>query len=246
MLSNTELADRFMDRISEKIVGELRKSMVQALETELQKNITRSLMQGEFYRTMNAELQDGLKQIYQEIAQAKKEDGQPATLIGDEAKTSALISEASDQLDEILTATEQAAVQVMDIVENQMELQGEMTTILERFRSGGARAADVNALIATNQRLSEDFMRIMTALSFQDLTGQRIKKIITAIKQVERITMNLFVSTGLKIKGLSEDPDKDILTLDTEAKQKVSELKGPQSESNQQDVDDLLAQLGLD
>lgn len=245
MLSNTELADRFIERVVERISDDLRKSMAQALEKELQKNIKRSLMQGEFHRTLNAELQDGLKQIYKEIAQAKKVDGK-LPLGVTETQTAALISEASDQLDEILKATEQAAVQVMDIVENQMELQAEMTEILERFRSGGARAADVNALINTNQRLNEDFMRIMTALSFQDLTGQRIKKIITAIQQVERITMELFVTTGLKIKGLSEHPDKDIRTLETEAMQKVSELKGPQTSANQKDVDDLLAQLGLD
>ncbi|PTN35026.1 protein phosphatase CheZ [Desulfonatronum sp. SC1] len=243
MLSNDEMADRVMDRIAARISEELRGTMVQALERELQKNISRSLMQGEFYRTLNAELQDGLKQIYKEIAEAKKYDGQ-APIVG--GQTSALISEASDQLDEILKATEQAAVQVMDIVENQMELQAEMTATLERFRSGGARAADVNSLIATNQRLSEDFMRIMTALSFQDLTGQRIKKIITAIKQVERITTELFVATGLKIKGIDENPEKDFQALNTEAKQKASELKGPQTTTNQNDVDDLLAQLGLD
>ncbi|GAB6057750.1 protein phosphatase CheZ [Desulfonatronum parangueonense] len=246
MLNNNELIDRVMDRISGKIAEELRKSMVQALEAELKQNITRAMMQGEFYRIMNSELQDGLKQIYKEISHAKKHDGQSLSTADDGSQTSSLISEASDQLDEILIATEQAAVQVMDIVENQMELQAEMTAILERFRSGGARAADVNALIATNQQLSDDFMRIMTALSFQDLTGQRIKKIIAAIKQVERITLDLFVSTGLKIKGLNEDPNRDIQTLNTEAQQKVSELKGPQTDANQQDVDDLLAQLGLD
>lgn len=245
MISNTELADRFTDRIAERLSGDLHRSMVQAMERELQKNINRSLMQGEFYRTLNEELQNGLKQIYKEIAQAKKNDGL-APLAMDEGQTSALILEASDQLDEILKATEQAAVQVMDIVENQMELQAEMTTILERLRSGGARAADVNALIATNQRLNADFLRIMTALSFQDLTGQRIKRIITAIKQVERITTELFVVTGLQIKGLDEDPDKDLQTLNTEAKQKASELKGPQTSTSQCDVDDLLAQLGLD
>ncbi|WP_045222239.1 protein phosphatase CheZ [Desulfonatronum thioautotrophicum] len=244
MLSNTELSERFVDRIADRLSGELRRSMAQALEKELQKNISRSLMQGEFYRTLNGELQDGLKQIYREIAQAKKLDGQASPL--DDGHASALISEASDQLDEILKATEQAAEQVMDIVENQMELQAEMTAILERFRSGGARAADVNALIATNQRLNEDFMRIMTALSFQDLTGQRIKKIVTAIKQVEQITKELFVTTGLKIKGLNEDPDRDLRTLHTETRQKASELKGPQTTTNQNDVDDLLAQLGLD
>jgi len=235
-----------MEKISDQIAQDLKKALIEAMEKEIRQNISRALMQGEFYKTMNNELQNGLKQIYKEIAEAKKHDGPGMPVADGETQASVLISEASDQLDEILKTTEQAAVQVMDIVENQMELQGKMTEILERLRSGGARAVDVNALLATNQQLNNDFMRIMTALSFQDLTGQRIKKIITAIKQVERITMDLFVSTGLKIKGLDENPEKGIEALDNEAKQKVSNLKGPQDATNQADVDDLLAELGLD
>lgn len=245
MLSNAEMIDRFMDKISNRIATDIRQSIVQALEREIRENVSRALMQGEFYKTMNMELQDGLKQIYKEISQAKKQEGQDKTRPASQAQTSELISEASDQLDEILKATEQAAVDVMDIVERQMDAQAEMGEMLERFRSGGARGEDVKALIAANQRLSDDLLRIMTALSFQDLTGQRIKKIITAIKQVEQITLDLFLATGLKIKGLDADPDKDIQTLEAETKEKVSTLKGPSSETKQQDVDDLLAQLGL-
>lgn len=245
MISNSEMIERFMERISDKIATDIRQSIVHTLEREIRENISRSLMQGEFYKTMNTELQDGLKQIYKEISQAKKHEGGDAPDSSTQTQTSELISEASDQLDEIVKTTEQAAVEVMDIVEGQMEVQAEMTRILERFRSGGARGDDVNALIAANQRLNSDLLRIMTALSFQDLTGQRIKKIITAIKQVEKITLDLFLTTGLKIKGLVDNPEKDIQVLHAETKEKVSNLKGPSLETNQNDVDDLLAQLGL-
>lgn len=245
MLSNAELIERFMDNISDKIVSDLRQSIVQTLEKEIRQNISRTLMQGEFYKSMNNELQEGLKQIYREISQAKKHEAGEASSFPDQNRTSALISEASDQLDEILKATEQAAVEVMDVVEGQMDAQSGVGTILARMEKGGVEAEDVAALVAANQKLNEDLLRIMTALSFQDLTGQRIKKIIAAIKQVEKITLDLFLSTGLKIKGLAEAPEKDIQTLEAETKQKVSKLKGPQTGTNQQDVDDLLAQLGL-
>ncbi len=245
MLSNSEMIERFMEKISDKIAADIRQSVVQTLEREIRENISRALMQGEFYKTMNAELQDGLKQIYKEISQAKKQNGSEGVSPASPTRTSELISEASDQLDEIMKTTEQAAVEVMDIVEDQMEAQARMADLLERVRKGTAKSSDLDALVNANQQLSNDLMRIMTALSFQDLTGQRIKKIITAIKQVEKITLDLFISTGLKIKGLVETPDKDIQTLEAETKQKVSTLQGPSMETNQQDVDDLLAQLGL-
>lgn len=159
--------------------------------------------------------------------------------------TTELISEASDQLDEILKATEEAAVEVMDIVEGQMDAQAEMSMVISKIQSGEAGSEELAMLATANQRLSEDLLKIMTALSFQDLTGQRIKRIVSAIKQVEKITLDLFLTTGLKIKGMDEHPDKDIQTLEAETKQKVSSLQGPSKDTNQKDVDDLLSQLGL-
>ena len=87
---------------------------------------------------------------------------------------------------------------------------------------------------------------VMTTLSFQDLTGQRIKRIIGAIKKVEQIVFDLYLSTGIQLKAREQAPDKPISELKAEATQKVSALKGPQTKTNQGDVDDLLAQLGLD
>ena len=97
-----------------------------------------------------------------------------------------------------------------------------------------------------NAALGDDLMRIMTTLSFQDLTGQRIKRIIEAIKKVEQIVLDLYLSTGLQMKAWAEEPEKDMKVLQAEVKQKVSELKGPQTKVKQGEVDDLLAQLGLD
>lgn len=246
MLSNSELIERFMDKISDRIATDLKQSIVQALEREIRQNISRALMQGEFYKTMNSELQSGLKNIYREISHAKKQEGCDVPSPPDgQTMTTELISEASDQLDEILKATEEAAVEVMDIVEGQMDAQAEMSMVISKIQSGEAGSEELAMLATANQRLSEDLLKIMTALSFQDLTGQRIKRIVSAIKQVEKITLDLFLTTGLKIKGMDEHPDKDIQTLEAETKQKVSSLQGPSKDTNQKDVDDLLSQLGL-
>ena len=161
-------------------------------------------------------------------------------------KTGELFTEASDQLDQILQTTEKATVDIMEIVEKHMELQMDASMQLQELRAGNASPEAINSLIESNNALNQDLMQIMTTLSFQDLTGQRIKKIITALKKVEAITFDLFMSTGLKIKAKEKDPDKDLTQLEAETVQAVSELKGPQTDSRQADVDDLLAQLGMD
>jgi chemotaxis protein CheZ len=54
------------------------------------------------------------------------------------------------------------------------------------------------------------------------------------------------LSTGLMIRQRKEEPEKDIQSLSEEAKTKASDLAGPQEETDQSNVDDLLSSLGLD
>jgi chemotaxis protein CheZ len=87
----------------------------------------------------------------------------------------------------------------------------------------------------------------MVSLSFQDLTGQRIKKIINSIRQIEQIVREVMLSTGLMIRQREVEPEKDFEALSQEARSEAtSKLQGPSEGANQGDVDDLLASLGLD
>ena len=153
----------------------------------------------------------------------------------------------SDQLDAVLQTTEKAAVDIIEIVENLQELQGSVASIVKGFESGGVTKEDREALKEINNTLGNDLSTIMVTLSFQDLTGQRIKIIINSIRQVEKIVREVMLSTGLMIKQRKEEPQRDFESLSEEAKNKAtSTLSGPTADTNQDDVDDLLASLGLD
>ncbi len=246
MLSDEKLIQELMDRVSDQMVENLKASIQVAVEKEISKSLSKALLEGEFYRRINDELQGGLKEIYKEINDAKKANGSVAPTVVVEGDTDELFTEATDQLDEILRTTEQAAVEIMDIVEKLQEMQFTLGAIVDGLNTGGVTKADRLKLEEINNALGQDLMNIMTSLSFQDLTGQRIKRIITAIKAVEKIVLDMVVSTGLKIKAREKAPDKNLDELDAEAKETMSDLKGPQSGSDQTAVDDLLAQMGLD
>lgn len=246
MDANEKFIAALLDKVSDRIATDLRHSVALSVEKEIQRNISRMLLEGEFFRHLSTDLQDGLKRIYKEINTATRQDGTEAPAQVTKERTGELLHETSDQLDQILKTTEEATVQIMDIVERQMETQA---TVAEKLAalSDGEPSSDVLAeMAAANETLGQDLMTIMTALSFQDLTGQRIKRVIEAVKQIESITFELFVSTGLKIKAKEQNPEKDMGQIEAEAKQRVSTLKGPQNESSQADVDDLMAQLGLE
>jgi len=244
MVRDEELIERLLAKIMTEVMPEVRDSISRTIEQEVTKSLSRALLESEFYQRLNEEMRQGLQDIYKEINAAAKIDNGGHTA-SEKCEADQLFQEAAQQLDKILQTTETATTEIMDIVEKHMDLQAESETLLAGLGSNGQTDA-LDRLRQVNGDLGADLMRIMTTLSFQDLTGQRIKRIIEAIKKVEAIVFDLYLSTGIQLKARAEAPDRAIAELEAEAKQKVSALKGPQTKVQQGDVDDLLSQLGLD
>ncbi len=202
------------------------------------------------YKQLSTEMRQGLKNIYQQISSASSDQGTPVS------DTDALFHEASDQLGEVLKATETAAVNIMEIVEKHLDLQTESAALLEAVRSGTAADTQTARLAEINNQLGDDLTTLLTILSFQDITGQRIKKVVEALNKIEKSVVELYVSSGLIMEGAEKNPHKDVQTLQDEARKAVedfrqnrrvsSELKGPHANGfSQNAIDDMLAQLGM-
>lgn len=202
----------------------------------------------ELYKRLSTEMRQGLKKIYSQISLASNMEGEQTP-----EDTDHLFHEASSQLSAVMDATEEATGQIMDVVEKHLDLQLESSAIIAAIQAGTATQEQISRLAAINGDIGTDLTEIMTALSFQDLTGQRIKKVVSALTRIEATVLELYVSSGLVMKGREADPHKNIDVLQSEAKQAVKQLKdpraalkGPQSTSSQANIDDLLSQLGLD
>lgn len=198
----------------------------------------------DIYRQLSAEMRDGLKNIYHQTAEA----------VSHGCPTDALFTEASGQLDEVVKTTEKAAMNIMEIVEKQQDAAQESGRILERFQNGCAEENDVRRLQELNQGLVTDLTTLVTNLSFQDIAGQRIKKVISALGKIEQSVLELYLSSGLMLDAAEKDPARDAADLSAEARKAVreynenrqSQLKGPDNNGcSQGAIDDMLAQLGL-
>ncbi len=244
MVNDDIIVQNMMEKISTDLTESLKESITLAIQKEISKSMSKTLLEGEFYRRINEDLQNGLKDIYQEVAKAKKGPTSSVSVAVD-ANPDDLFNEASDQLDAIMRTTEKATQDIMDIVEKLQEMQFALSAIIKGFESGGVKKEQREELGKINSTLGEDLMNIMTTLSFQDLTGQRIKIIVETIKSVEKIVLDLYMTTGLKIKAREKAPEKTLEELDQVAETQMSELQGPTEGSDQGEVDDLLASLGL-
>lgn len=250
MSKNNEFSRQITEILSQAGSGAIKPEQMQEINRVMQEQANRAAQEKEFHKRLNEDMLSGLHNIYREIAKIS-EQGQAQAGPKSAEEASAVFKEASRQLDEIMTTTYNAADDIMnrsEVIQGNQQLAQKNIEVL---RQAGADPAVLEVLSSTLSENMEAVNSIVTALSFQDLTGQRIKKVVNALSSVHNIVVETYISAGLMLKKTEEQPDKDFETIEKESRQqaeatvKGSDLKGPSLDSSQKDVDDLLAQLGL-
>ncbi|WP_419797464.1 MAG: protein phosphatase CheZ [Terasakiella sp.] len=178
-----------------------------------------STMKGDV-TSADMELYNELESLADYIHSAKAEIAQ---LRPDDVKEKYL-SSASDELDAIVEATADATNNIMDATE-----------IVEEVMAGLEPEI--------SDKLMEATTKIYEACTFQDITGQRITKVVNALKHIEEkidALVDAFGSEIEKFKAENPDPDEDTPKEITDE----DLLEGPQLEGqgrSQEDIDALLA-----
>ncbi len=138
----------------------------------------------------------------------------------------------SEQLDEIIHATEGATNTIMESCEGIDTLMGE------------ARGHCTDPVLgAVIEGVTERVNAIFEACSFQDITGQRISKVVNSLKFVEERIAAIVVTWG------KEELTKVVVEIKEEPDEYKRYLHGPQLPGqgiDQTKVDELLAQSEID
>lgn len=128
--------------------------------------------------------------------------------------------EASSQLTSVTGDLENAANNIMTILEGIMTGHEKADGLLKRLSEWtgsveeGRRAegaAIIAGLESIQARTKSDIMEIFSGMSFQDLTGQKLKKIISSLAVVETRILGLALDFGLNDRIAPQDRT-DILT----------------------------------
>lgn len=134
------------------------------------------------------------------------------------------VPNAIDRLQFVIDKTEEAAVKTMGIVEKHLL---EMDELSARIRKLDGPDDAVKYLRDFKNRLEDDLTEIITTQSFQDITGQTIKKVILLVEEIEKELVGMVAAFGVKIDA------------GPMAKEAVHEMV------SQSDVDDLLKDFGF-
>jgi len=145
-------------------IENVRKKMDNVVEVSAVTSIVGEVMgtfEGDF-DLQESHFQDELRDLLNHIEQTKADlvEIRPKHLSENK------IPEASDQLDHVLLATEEAASRIMDSAEELSEL-----------------AATMDG--ETGEKLMAISTHIFEASSFQDITGQRVTKVVNTLKYLE-------------------------------------------------------------
>ena len=257
MFEQQKVVDQAMEGISgllheyaktTNISDDAQKALLVFVRATLSASLANALKESELYRHINTEMRQGLQNIYKTITSvAGPDEG-----CGTREDTGKLFCEATEQLNEVMATTLEAAESIMAELERLQDLLQDTAENLQTIKKTSDSEA-VDILIDRVTVFEDSLTRIMTALSFQDLTGQRLKKVVTALGDIQNSIFDMYVSSGLMLKTREEMPEKDVEEIAAESKRRMdeikdgqgSELKGPSRNSNQADVDSLLADLGL-
>jgi chemotaxis protein CheZ len=253
MSRKKSLSRQIIDILKQPGFAELSPDLLQTIHTVLREYAAAENKELYIQKRINENMLDGLNNIYKEIAKISGSGSEKKVAGATDGQLGAaeLFKEASRQLDEIMVTTYNAADDIMNKAEF---IQGNQFVALQHvssLRASSARPEVVDALEEAVKQNMEAISAIITDLSFQDLTGQRIKKVVNALSAVHQMVVETYVSAGLMLKKTEEEPEKDFETIaleshtQAEATIKNSELKGPVLNSSQAEVDNLLARLGL-
>ena len=203
------------------------------------------------------EEQDGANQFFDRLGHIVRQLHDSLRELGYDRSLSDIateVTDATDRLEYIATLTEQAANKVLNSIDEAMPVQDQLIArakdVDERWAAlfDGKLNVDqfkllahdsrgfATAVVESGEAEKARLMQIMMAQDFQDITGQIIKKVVNITQKLERELAQLLVDNA---------PQK----VREKEKEKVVDLLAgpavPASAMAQNDVDDLLADLGF-
>jgi chemotaxis protein CheZ len=230
MITEDAIVDQLTERVSGRVTSVVKETLSEIVQQEISIALAKALDHGQFYRTMNEEVIESIGTIYSEIKSVK------SSLNADSSTESlSLLNESDSILDGIIKATEHATLKILDYLENMQQELNDLRSIIE---PGGPAAASGNL-----DRLERVILNVMTELSFQDLTGQQVKRVIQSLKKVEDIVFNVYVTSAVLKKSKEQSPEQGIAEIREKVKGLIDDAKGNKTAIDQEGVDSILAQL---
>jgi chemotaxis protein CheZ len=232
MITEMDIVEQLTQSVTGRVSLVIKESLSEIVQQEVSKALAKALSEGQFYRSMNSDVIEGIENIYSEISSVKK-----SLSVGCSKESLDLLSETDSVLDGIVKATEKATLNILDYLETMQEELSQIRKALDTNELGHSRE--------NLDHLDSLLLDTMTELSFQDLTGQQIRRVVQSLKKVEEVVFDVYMTSEIMKKSKEQSPEKGVDELRERAKDLVIDAKSRKVGIDQDGVDSLLEQLGL-
>ena len=256
------MKDHMRDKLAEIVNNKLSSDQLKELEDFFRQAFSNSLGDDDFFKSFAYEMTGELKDLAVLVIDFKNDMRSKIKPEITDIATK-FIPQATDQLEAIIETTEEAANKIMDNLETMQGQTEKIKDIFTSLKDGELQLPEgekicidsrtieaVLPLVSYMESNAQNYMSLISdsfvQMSFQDLTGQRIKRIITLVSQMEGKLKDMLVAFGIKLTKHEKNPDITNEELQKAVEEKVIELAGPQKSGqglDQTDIDDLLAGL---
>lgn len=206
--------------------------------------VSRAMATGDFTKEFKQELEGKLGTLAQYIDKTRKSLFEISPLIAD--ASSKEMPTASAQLSDLVETIDSAANKLLDLTEEVVGHSNRMNSLVNELKAEIEKVPDVPPTVKgilmemdiTNKAAKDDFLEMLASLSFQDFTGQKLKKVILTLEDVERKLLEFILLFGVKLDGGKNELKKEEMIKRLTDESKPLDLK-------QDVVDEIFQDLGL-
>jgi len=149
--------------------------------------------------------------------------------------------EAYSQLDTAIKESEESTRKLIDIINKSLKKLKTISKDLDEVLDHGA-CKHVIKIIRKDKKdinkLESNLTQSLALFSFQDISSQRILKVKKFLQDLEKSIIRLMIAVGIEDGNLPEEKKREI-------EKKLEELEW-KKEVNQEDVDEILKEMGLE
>ena len=197
---------------------------------------TEAIAHGDFYKDMSIQLQGELGRLAEYINKIKS----GMINVNVQARySSQRIPEASLELSGVREVTMDAANTMLELTEKVLDGQARLEALVDGLKAERPAPAveEMKSIIGAN---NNSLISMMAALSFQDMAGQRMNKVIEMVDEVETRILKILLHLGVGIERKEgTDADKKFQML------QMLQERRENTDLKQDIVDTILSDLGL-
>jgi chemotaxis protein CheZ len=170
--------------------------------------MAKAMSEGDFHRQISSKVYGELENLAAYIGKTMAN----LQLLAPSVRLSAErdIPAASRQLSDVVKSTEEATNTIISLTDTLMDHQAILGDWIEKLKLQKPSSREYQDLIDQIEQLhmedEKTLMEIVTSLSFQDLTGQRINKIVTMVATVQDKLRDLIQAFGIKVDEALKEP----------------------------------------